>query len=775
MASLPSYDNRVFGPPGAQRARWPGCRTARRARCSSTSTQVAAPPGSTFKLVVAAANMRRRAGLAVPGAARRRLLDPGQPHVRQLDDPARAEPDAGDRLVQRRVLLPARLGPGTGADHPHGPQPGRRPADRHRPDRRDRRVPRHPASVARAGGTWYAGSTVILGHRSGLPDRRRPCRTRCGPRGWRPEPWSRRTSVSRTARAPARLPRLPWPRPHRLSYAGKLGPVRAGMALAATSGTASILTALPVTGRRQDRLSGGPVGPQRCARLVVHRRRPAPAPADGGDVVRARRRPRGQHVRSRGAAGDAVLLRPRAARSCAADRRPRSTVLTVRAAATRRGVRRRRGRCPRRRGPRRGRRGSARRPRPRRSTAARPSGPGRRTRPRPACRTRAAASSRRRRVTPSVRMSSAACGGRSSSAPASAAMIASTVGRSASRTSSDSRVTSRGRPVARSMPCTTEDSPSSASTRALQRLRGQLADQQLVLGAQVAVQRQGHLVAGDPRRAVGQHAAVAERGDLRRAPTDVEDHVRPRLERVQAAPERARRSARASGSGLRMPASSATSRRARRSSAVAPAGTPITARGRTRCQAGVATLPSIATRKRPCRLEVDDDAVVQRPHGGEPDRTAAHQVAGLAAHQQRPHPPLARLGGAHHHHRRLVQHHAAARWHTTVFAVPRSMPKPPMRPPLGEDPIAANVRGPTVAVPGHWSPTAHSDAPGPPVPFSAAPPGCARTGRPAGAPRTSRRPAAPPPRGSRTPRTGGSPPRRRPARGGSGAGPSSAG
>jgi cell division protein FtsI/penicillin-binding protein 2 len=41
--------------------------------------------------------------------------------------------------------------------------------------------------------------------------------------------------------------RLRWPRPHRLSYAHKLGPVRAGMALAATSGTASILTALPVT------------------------------------------------------------------------------------------------------------------------------------------------------------------------------------------------------------------------------------------------------------------------------------------------------------------------------------------------------------------------------------------------------------------------------------------------------------------------------------------------------------------------------------------------
>jgi cell division protein FtsI/penicillin-binding protein 2 len=48
-----------------------------------------------------------------------------------------------------------------------------------------------------------------------------------------------------------------WPKPRRLAYAHKLGPVREGMALAATSGTASILNALPVkagakTGSSQD-------------------------------------------------------------------------------------------------------------------------------------------------------------------------------------------------------------------------------------------------------------------------------------------------------------------------------------------------------------------------------------------------------------------------------------------------------------------------------------------------------------------------------------------
>jgi cell division protein FtsI/penicillin-binding protein 2 len=46
--------------------------------------------------------------------------------------------------------------------------------------------------------------------------------------------------------SPDRFTRLNWPRPERLPFANRLGPVRAGMAAAATSGTASILRALPV-------------------------------------------------------------------------------------------------------------------------------------------------------------------------------------------------------------------------------------------------------------------------------------------------------------------------------------------------------------------------------------------------------------------------------------------------------------------------------------------------------------------------------------------------
>jgi cell division protein FtsI/penicillin-binding protein 2 len=102
-----------------------------------------------------------------------------------------------------------------------------------------------PGSVARAGGTWYPGSTVILGIGQGyltvtpLQDAL----------------WTAGVATGATVtphlglaygRGPGSFTRVHWPGPHRLRYAGKLGPVRAGMALAATSGTASILNALPV-------------------------------------------------------------------------------------------------------------------------------------------------------------------------------------------------------------------------------------------------------------------------------------------------------------------------------------------------------------------------------------------------------------------------------------------------------------------------------------------------------------------------------------------------
>jgi cell division protein FtsI/penicillin-binding protein 2 len=102
-----------------------------------------------------------------------------------------------------------------------------------------------PRSVTRAGGTWYAGSTVILGIGQGyltVTPLQDALWTAAVSTGAMVTP---HLGLSYGERH--RYTRLRWPRPHRLPYADKLGPVRAGMAMAASSGTASILTALPVT------------------------------------------------------------------------------------------------------------------------------------------------------------------------------------------------------------------------------------------------------------------------------------------------------------------------------------------------------------------------------------------------------------------------------------------------------------------------------------------------------------------------------------------------
>jgi cell division protein FtsI/penicillin-binding protein 2 len=103
-----------------------------------------------------------------------------------------------------------------------------------------------PTSVARAGGTWYPGSTVILGIGQGY----------LAVTPLQDALWTAGIATGAVVTPHLGLAygegrdgftRLSWPRPRRLAYAHRLGPVREGMALAATSGTASILNALPVT------------------------------------------------------------------------------------------------------------------------------------------------------------------------------------------------------------------------------------------------------------------------------------------------------------------------------------------------------------------------------------------------------------------------------------------------------------------------------------------------------------------------------------------------
>ena len=253
-ASLPAYDNRIFGPPvdGAALAR-----VSRRAGSPMLDhvTQVAAPPGSTFKLVVAAASMRDGTvppDRVLPGGGSWTLGDHTFGNWMSL--PAQDLPNAISwsnnvyfyqlawAMGAGPIISTARsLGVGrpTGIDLP-GESAGYLGT---------------PASVARDGGTWFPGSTVILGIGQGyltvtpLQD----------------AVWTGGVATGAVVTPHLGLAygqgrgrsALRWPASRRLPYADRLGPVREGMALAATSGTASILRALPVrsgakTGSAQD-------------------------------------------------------------------------------------------------------------------------------------------------------------------------------------------------------------------------------------------------------------------------------------------------------------------------------------------------------------------------------------------------------------------------------------------------------------------------------------------------------------------------------------------
>jgi cell division protein FtsI/penicillin-binding protein 2/cell division protein FtsW (lipid II flippase) len=255
MASLPSYDDNVFGPPIHPAAL---ARLARRPASPMLEhvTQAVAPPGSTFKLVVAAADTRTGTvppTQILPGGGSWTLGNHTFNNWMTL--PSQDLPQAiawsndvyfyqlAWALGPMPIIRTARsLGVGrpTGIDLP-GESSGYLGS---------------PAQVARAGGTWYPGSTVILGIGQGYLTVT-PMQNAL---------WTAGVSTGQVVTPHLGLsfgPRLGpttrfhWPRPRHLQYAGKLGPVRAGMALAATSGTASILRALPVpagakTGSAQD-------------------------------------------------------------------------------------------------------------------------------------------------------------------------------------------------------------------------------------------------------------------------------------------------------------------------------------------------------------------------------------------------------------------------------------------------------------------------------------------------------------------------------------------
>jgi cell division protein FtsI/penicillin-binding protein 2/cell division protein FtsW (lipid II flippase) len=243
MASLPSYDNGVFGPPAdpaaiARAAAGPGSPMLEHV------TQTAVPPGSTFKLVVGAAD-------AVFGAIPPDVVIPtgytyslgGHTYHGWTSLPPQNLVQAigwsndvyfyklavalgPDRIHEVATQIGA--GVPTGIDLP-GENPGYLGT---------------PESVEKDGGTWYGGTSVILGIGQGevsatpLQDARW---TAAVSTGTLVTPYLGMAYESgETARA------LPHAAPAPLPFAGTLGPVRDGMRLAVTGGTATFLRDVPV-------------------------------------------------------------------------------------------------------------------------------------------------------------------------------------------------------------------------------------------------------------------------------------------------------------------------------------------------------------------------------------------------------------------------------------------------------------------------------------------------------------------------------------------------
>ena len=254
IASTPSFDNSVFGPPidaGALQALAdvPGSPMLEHV------TQAVAPPGSTFKLVVAAANQ------AHPVVAPGRAIPTGASFTYGGHTFGNWKPMGPMDMVDSLAIsndvyfykLALALGPEAmidtarvlGVGQPTGIDlPGESAGHLGTPE-----------SVEAAGGTWFGGSTVILGIGQGdlqvtpLQNARWTAAVATGnmvtPR------------LGLAIGAHGTYTALPTPAPAPLPFAADLGPIREGMRRAVTGGTAVRLADLPVpvggkTGTAQD-------------------------------------------------------------------------------------------------------------------------------------------------------------------------------------------------------------------------------------------------------------------------------------------------------------------------------------------------------------------------------------------------------------------------------------------------------------------------------------------------------------------------------------------
>ncbi|WP_448639297.1 FtsW/RodA/SpoVE family cell cycle protein [Geodermatophilus sp. URMC 63] len=255
MASAPSFDADVYGPP-VDTAALEALSSAPGSPMLDHATQAVAPPGSTFKLVVAAANQAHHV------LAPHQVVPTGADFTYGGHTFGNWRPMGPMDLVQSIAVsndvyfykLAVALGADALIDTAHALGVGARtgidlPAE-------SAGYLGTPESVQEKGGAWYGGSTVILGIGQGelqVTPLQNARWTAAVATGSLVTP--RLGLAVGTEGAPYTA--LPAPAPTPVPFAAELGPVREGMRAAVTGGTAVRLADLPApvgakTGTAQD-------------------------------------------------------------------------------------------------------------------------------------------------------------------------------------------------------------------------------------------------------------------------------------------------------------------------------------------------------------------------------------------------------------------------------------------------------------------------------------------------------------------------------------------
>ncbi|MDT7620587.1 MAG: hypothetical protein QOF99_1488 [Pseudonocardiales bacterium] len=254
LSSVPNYDANVYGPP-VDNAALSKLATAAGSPMREHTAQSAVPPGSTFKLVVSTANQlhpKLPPGLAVPTGASYTLGGHTFNNWRPMGPMNLPQALAWSNDVYFYKLATL-LGPDAMIDTARALGVGQRtgidlPSE----------SPGYlgtPASLRADGGTWYPGSTVILGIGQGYLTT-----TPLQVARWTAAVATGRLVTPRVGLASGTSDAwtaLPDPPAAQLPFAGALGPIRDGLRAAVTDGTAGRLADLPAavgakTGTAQD-------------------------------------------------------------------------------------------------------------------------------------------------------------------------------------------------------------------------------------------------------------------------------------------------------------------------------------------------------------------------------------------------------------------------------------------------------------------------------------------------------------------------------------------